>query len=366
MCALCTALITASENSDASPCQNCHETNLSNSVHTDVDCGNCHADAAEFFAQKGSSDGHPVPLKPVAYMTCHSQQITKHGKAGEAGPSCRDCHGTHGILTPSNPRASVSKFYLPETCGKCHENGKYSESVHGKALTKKGLVVSAACSDCHGAHHVRVPKKTDIPVLCGKCHEGILIVYEESIHGKAHHEGVEESPVCTDCHGEHTIAAVASKESSVNPLRVSETCARCHENHKLIKKFNLPTQRLSTYKESFHGIASKFGEGNAATCASCHGEHDVLPSSDLKSRTHKKNLPKTCGKCHPGAGRFFAEGTVHLQPSPEHDPLVYYIRFFYKLMISGMIGGFALLIAVDLYGWRKRKKREEAHEDEQK
>lgn len=359
------ALFSASENSDASPCQNCHETSLAGSTHKEMECGNCHRGEESFFSGDETKWPHPVMAENVKCKTCHEEQATKHGGIKNGFPSCKDCHGTHGVLKPSQKNSSTHRARIPGTCGRCHENGKYAESVHGKALTKKGLIISAVCTDCHGNHLVRAPKKNDIPVICGKCHEGILIAYEDSIHGKAYHEGVMESPVCTDCHGEHTIAAVASKESAVNPANVPKTCARCHENHKLIKKFNLPTQRLSTYKESFHGIASKFGEGHAATCASCHGEHDVLPSSDLKSRTHKKNLPKTCGKCHPGAGRFFAEGTVHLQPSPEHDPLVFYIRFFYKLMISGMIGGFALLIAVDLYGWRKRKKREEAHEDEQ-
>ena len=34
-------------------------------------------------------------------------------------------------------------------------------------------------------------------------------------------------------------------------------------------------------------------------CASCHGFHGILPSTDPKSRTNPKNLARTCGACHP-------------------------------------------------------------------
>jgi hypothetical protein len=59
---------------------------------------------------------------------------------------------------------------------------------------------------------------------------------------------------------------------------------------------------------SFHGLASKSGSQTVANCASCHGVHGILPSSDPKSMINARNLPATCGKCHPGAGTRFALG----------------------------------------------------------
>jgi cytochrome b subunit of formate dehydrogenase len=38
----------------------------------------------------------------------------------------------------------------------------------------------------------------------------------------------------------------------------------------------------------------------SATCASCHGGHDVLPASDPKSDVARRNIPTTCGACHVG------------------------------------------------------------------
>ena len=54
----------------------------------------------------------------------------------------------------------------------------------------------------------------------------------------------------------------------------------------------------------------------AANCASCHGVHSILPSSDARSTVNAANLRKTCGVCHKGVkeGKF-AIGPVHVQTS---------------------------------------------------
>ena len=36
----------------------------------------------------------------------------------------------------------------------------------------------------------------------------------------------------------------------------------------------------------------------AATCADCHGSHDIKPSADPASRTHHLHAADTCGRCH--------------------------------------------------------------------
>src|SRR5574338_805631 len=54
------------------------------------------------------------------------------------------------------------------------------------------------------------------------------------------------------------------------------------------------------------------GSRIVANCASCHGVHNILPSSDPKSMINAANLPQTCGQCHIGAGVKFATGRIHL------------------------------------------------------
>ncbi|MBK7252845.1 MAG: hypothetical protein IPI04_02735 [Ignavibacteria bacterium] len=46
------------------------------------------------------------------------------------------------------------------------------------------------------------------------------------------------------------------------------------------------------------------GSAEVANCESCHGNHSIKPSSDTSSTINKKNLPKTCGKCHEGRQSF--------------------------------------------------------------
>ena len=54
------------------------------------------------------------------------------------------------------------------------------------------------------------------------------------------------------------------------------------------------------------------GSSAVANCASCHGVHNILPSSDPKSTINHANLAHTCGQCHPGANDKFIANKVHL------------------------------------------------------
>jgi cytochrome b subunit of formate dehydrogenase len=107
---------------------------------------------------------------------------------------------------------------------------------------------------------------------------------------------------------------------------------------RLSRKFGLPPDRITSFEASFHGLASKAGSQTVANCASCHGVHNILPSSDAKSMIHPKNLPATCGKCHPGAGSRFALGPIHVIEGGREPDLVRWARLFYLSMIPATIG----------------------------
>ncbi len=49
-----------------------------------------------------------------------------------------------------------------------------------------------------------------------------------------------------------------------------------------------------------------------ANCASCHGVHNILPSSDPNSTINPKNLPETLASAIPAPGERFAIGQVHV------------------------------------------------------
>ena len=270
---------------------------------------------------------------------------------------CADCHeqpkklanSVHLSLTCEGCHSDHEKYPHPKgierpTCGTCHssETSQHAISVHGQARAK-GNTGAPECTTCHGdVHEVKTASSSafrkQVPETCGMCHSDIAQKFEASVHGKAVARGVPDAPICTDCHGEHSILAPSNAASPVNARHIRETCGRCHGDVRLSRKFGLPVDRIVSFDASFHGLAAKSGSQTVANCASCHGIHNILPSDDPKSTTNIKNLPATCGKCHAGAGTRFALGTIHAVEGAQEPPLVRYARNFYLFLIPLTIG----------------------------
>ena len=111
-----------------------------------------------------------------------------------------------------------------------------------------------------------------------------------------------------------------NQASPVYGSNIRETCGNCHGNVQLSRRFGLPVDRVVSFDASFHGLAAKEGSETVANCASCHGVHNILPSSDPRSTINPKNLAATCGKCHQGAGKRFAISQVHVAEGREKRP----------------------------------------------
>ena len=345
---------------------------FSKGVHGSFSCTDCHSDITGY--------PHPKKVRQVDCATCHPDIVQKfnasiHGKARQGGdheaPVCQSCHGVvHYIVPVTDPSSPVAKKNLPDTCASCHSNPAflakhnipfakpveaYKMSVHGRAV-EAGNENAATCSDCHGSHLILPPRDPrskinhwNVPSTCGACHKQIEHTYLESVHGQAMLNGSPDAPVCTDCHGEHMILAPSQPNSTVNPARVSTvTCGRCHANERLDARYNLPANRVPTFEDSYHGLAMREGVETVANCASCHGVHNIFPSSDPRSTINPKNLAKTCGKCHAGAGTRFAIGPIHVTPaSPSENPVVRWIRLFYLFVIPLTLGFMLLHNALD-------------------
>ena len=349
-------------------CATCHADEAAHaaaSVHgaVDVTCLSCHGNPHEVTA--------PAQLVPAKCEQCHADEVKEfrksiHGQAAAKGdpdaPTCLSCHGAvHQIQTVSDNTSTVAKKNLPDTCAACHSNPQflsrhkipfahpvelYKQSVHGRAIVN-GDVASATCSDCHGSHGI-LPSQDplskvnhfNIPATCGRCHKDISTTYLASVHGQAMKNGVSAAPVCSDCHGEHLILAPKDQGSLVNASRVSmTTCARCHNDERLALRYNLPTDRVPSYADSYHGLAARGGSQVVANCASCHGVHNIFPSKDPRSTVNAANLAKTCGACHAGAGDHFVIGPVHVQTSTgAAHPVVKYIRWMYWGLIPLTLG----------------------------
>lgn len=120
---------------------------------------------------------------------------------------------------------------------------------------------------------------------------------------------------------------------------------------------NLPKFRGKTYFASYHGIANLKGDVSVANCASCHGSHNIRRSSDPESTVNAANIPKTCGKCHPGAGVNFALGKIHVTGPTQTSLVAELIGDIYTVLIAATMSALVGLIVLDVYGQLRRRKR---------
>ena len=63
-------------------------------------------------------------------------------------------------------------------------------------------------------------------------------------------------------------------------------CGLCH------------SEEQSQYSASVHGKKAAQSDPYAPSCKLCHGTHDILPPSNLKSPVATINVPRLCGGCH--------------------------------------------------------------------
>jgi nitrate/TMAO reductase-like tetraheme cytochrome c subunit len=325
------------------------------SVHGEMHlkCTDCHSDVS---AQKLP---HPEKLKPVACASCHQNEVkeysnTVHGIARKGGSTvaatCTDCHGLHDIKRAKDPASRTNHANLEATCGKCHGNdamvasaklpggnivSQFHDSIHGKALTGAAAASAPTCTNCHGAHTIRAKSDPEsatnrarIPDTCGNCHKKERAQFATSQHGQMRHEGNLAAPGCNDCHSAHRIQ---QHDLPTFKTQVINECGTCHADY------------LSTYRDTFHGQVTALGYSSMATCASCHGSHEILPASNPASTVSPQNRLKTCQKCHAGASENFANYDPHAN---RHDrarnPLYYYAALFMDWLLIGVIGFFGI------------------------
>ena len=378
-------------------CSSCHAdqqfVNYKQSVHgkvksgrAAVSCAACHSTHA---IQK-ISDRDSLQRKEFGVQICESCHTdvkkkfmaSEHGKArarhAKAAPSCLDCHGVHDVASPTAEGAPTNRKLIANKCLSCHLDNadvrakvgpsagfiaSYENSVHGQAM-KNGNEMAATCTDCHGAHDMSkassgssTVSKKNIAATCGNCHGDIQAQYEGSIHGKALASGVSASATCTDCHGEHNILSRKNPLSPVAAKNVSgQVCSPCHSSVKLTQKFGLASDRYQSFEDSYHGLAGKAGSVLVANCASCHGVHNIKPSTDSTSRISPKNLAQTCGTCHPGANVNFTKGSVHvIATTASNNDILYYVATGYILLLILTIGGMLVHNVLDFIKKAKRQ-----------
>jgi len=142
----------------------------------------------------------------------------------------------------------------------------FAALVHAQGATKDAAPgPNDACLMCHGDAGAKAGSGKSIAVDAKK--------YAASVHGGM-------SLPCTACHDDPAVGQMP--HGTVKPAQ----CASCHE------------AAVKEYAGTAHGQARKGGSSVAATCANCHGTHDIAKSSEPSSRTNHANIEATCGACH--------------------------------------------------------------------
>lgn len=327
---------------------------LRDSRHAKLSCGDCHP---------GYGGGYPHQTSAVAVSCakCHEKEGAAWARSIHApnaktvgdAPTCVTCHTRHHVLGVDDPRSPTYALNVAKLCGSCHSDprivgtyfkkpkdaeartavAEYYKTVHGTAISKSGLVVSATCNDCHDAHMVLPPdsaqstiNRAHIAETCGACHAGVLATFDSSSHGRALASGKKTStghaaPVCIDCHAGHKIVAASDP---VWFRGVVSECGSCHE------------RLYKTYFDTYHGQVTELGFGLTAKCSDCHTAHAMLPPTDARSSVNPANLVATCGRCHPGANAKFVEYLPHGDPQnrAKYPGLFWVWLFMTGLLVS--------------------------------
>lgn len=374
--ALGAAMITRGAVGQGVACEKCHgnrsflgtdsalfvpTTLLQDSRHAGLRCAQCHV---------GYDVGYPhqATSRVVPCETCHQAEgrewrasihAANAATAGDA-PTCVGCHGSHSVHGPADRRSPIHPLNVAALCGRCHADPRitgtyfatadktrartavahFYKTVHGNALTRAGLVVSATCNDCHRAHKVLPAdsaassvNRASIPQTCGACHVGVAEAYDSSAHGTAYRSGSvtttgHRAPVCVDCHSAHEIVRADQPQWL---LGVVSECGTCHE------------RLYETYFETYHGKVTRLGFTLAATCSDCHTPHDMRPATDPRSSVYPENLVATCGRCHAAANLNFVRYEPHGDPRERTKyPLLFWTWLFMTLLLVGVMAFFLL------------------------
>jgi hypothetical protein len=342
------------------------------SVHGSMSlpCTSCHPDVSADRIPHGK-------VERARCDSCHDKAVkeyssTLHAQARasgkEAAATCSSCHGNHDIRKSSDPASRTHRANLESTCASCHGNealirqaklpggnvaSRYHDSIHGEAMAKKTPAKDAVptCTTCHGSHDMRAKSdpsskvaRANVPDTCASCHMNAKAVWEKSHHGKLRQANVQLAPGCNDCHSAHDIKRHDSPEWV---LAVVQECGNCHNDY------------IASYRDTFHGQVNELGFHQMATCASCHGSHEILPASDPRSKVSPQNRLATCQQCHAGATASFASYDPHAnRHRRESGNVLYFTGKFMDVLLIGVFGFFGTHTLLWFYrSWKDAFKR---------
>ncbi|HKI87792.1 MAG TPA: cytochrome c3 family protein [Draconibacterium sp.] len=243
--------------------------------------GICFNNGLFFFNQKLKklySGNYSKLLLPVFFIFVATMQL-----AAQSNEDCLTCHDDPTLTTIRNGR-EVSR-YIP--------SGILDKSVHSYL----------ECVSCHTDAAVEEFPHADTlkPVNCGECHDTEMENFLNGVHGTAFKKNDKNAPNCSECHGTHEILSSANPKSRTYKMNIPVLCGQCHkEGAPVARNYNINERNiLENYSQGIHGRGLfQAGLVVTATCNDCHGNHLILPHTNINSSISQKNIASTCMKCH--------------------------------------------------------------------
>lgn len=236
----------------------------------------------------------PILALLICSLTCGANAV--------AADQCYTCHETLGDKPSSLFKRDIHHL-KGLSCADCHGGDASSDDME-RAMDKakgflgapKGDQISEVCAKCHGSSERMKQFGSALPT-------NQFQSLQASVHGRLSTNGTERIVQCITCHDAHGIVSVKNPSSPVYPLNAVKTCTKCHADAAFMQTYNpsLPVDQLEKYRTSVHGKRNAKGDAKTAECASCHGSHEILSASDVRSRVYPTNIPSTCASCHSNA-----------------------------------------------------------------
>lgn len=291
---------------------------LAHSVHgaanPPVYCTDCHTAAEYQFPHPPNPAQNRAEFAANVAQNCQKchASLQKHNPGHVLArdnpnvPTCANCHGGHDIASASTLAAQPVAF-----CQSCHQT--YTDPKIGAVHQELAANLSAGqtCQTCHPDTPIYPPD-----VKCKTCH-GLLqskmtltsgdtvslhvdsAVIDKSVHGQLQAEKFNYAPLqCTDCHRDQARYGFPHRPATPPDARrftieMSDLCQNCHQDE------------FDKQQDSTHAAALAQGKIEAATCADCHGGHDIQVPNEPRAR-----ISQTCSKCHASINKEYA-ASVH-------------------------------------------------------
>ncbi len=270
---------------------------------------------------------------------------------------CLACHGTEG-MSKDLPNGAKLPLHV--------DAPGFAKSVH------KAIGCAACHSDTDPAKHPGLQREIKdarsyaiaMTAVCRQCHDSAFKHYEGSKHAKLQRQGKTIAPVCTDCHGYHTVTPKTAYETCVGchaanmkghekwlpnaPLHLKVvSCAACHAPtvQRMVdlrfydtaaKKWIVDegNPQFETLAKSLDGdkngldarelrdLVREFNGGKIAGPKTLRGRIELRADVEAHRLAEKSRALRACDNCHRGGAEPFQHVTVSVV-GPDGRPLRY-------------------------------------------